>query len=130
MILNSGNIYQFVYKMETDIDEIDFFLDLGNITNSSVMLFSDSDSDVKREQSRVWRRCLLIFYSTRKDVFSYFCEEKLITTFRFDRPSIEYITGIITLFNIQLHWKYSKIFLVSISGIEFDCSSFTENKEN
>jgi hypothetical protein len=53
MILNSGNIYQFVYKMETDIDEIDFFLDLGNITNSSVMLFSDSDSDVKREQSRV-----------------------------------------------------------------------------
>jgi hypothetical protein len=103
MILNSGNIYQFVYKMETDIDEIDFFLDLGNITNSSVMLSSDSDSDVKREQSRVRRRCLLLFYSTRKDVFSYFCEEKLITTFRFDRPSIEYITGIITLFNIQLH---------------------------
>ncbi len=130
MILNSGNIYQFVYKMETDIDEFDFFLDFGNITNSSVMLYSDSDSDVKREQSRVWRRCLLIFYSTRKDVFSYFCEEKLITTFRFDRPSIEYITGIITLFNIQLHWKYSKIFLVSISGIELDCSSFTENKEN
>jgi hypothetical protein len=83
-----------------------------------VLLSSDSDSDVKREQSRVRRRCLLIFYSTRKDVFSYFCEKKLITSFRFDRPSIEYITGIITLFNIQSHWKCSKIFLVSFSGIE------------
>lgn len=82
------------------------------------MLSSDSDSDVKREESRVRRRCLLIFYSTRKDVFSYFCEEKLITTFGFDQPSIEYTTGIITLFYIQLHWKCSKIFLVSFSGIE------------
>ena len=85
-----------------DIDEIDFFLqDLGDLTDRSDIFSSDdSVSEERIERRNIRRRRLIPFYQTRKDVLTYFSEEQLIKTFRFDRLSIENITGFI--FNLFL----------------------------
>ena len=81
-----------------DIEEIDaFFQDLGpNLTDTTDIFSSNSsDNEVRIERrNKKWRR-LILFYQTRKDVLTYFSEEQLIKTFRFDRPAIENITGFI-----------------------------------
>jgi hypothetical protein len=67
-----------------------------NLTDTSDIFSSNSsDNEVRIERRNKKRRRLILFYQTRKDVLTYFSEEQLIKTFRFDRPSIENITGFI-----------------------------------
>lgn len=79
--------------MDRDVNEIDEFMeDLANLTDVSDYL-SSSDSEGRKEERLIKKSRLIPFYKTRKDILTYFCEEKLMRTFRFDRVSIEYITG-------------------------------------
>jgi hypothetical protein len=89
-----GSVIVFVYTIADHTDVIDEFLeDLANITDN----VDDSSTEIansERAEERSARKHRLIpFYQTRKDILSYFAE-KLMRTFRFDRPSIEYLTGI------------------------------------
>ncbi len=95
-----------------DIDEIDAFLqDLGNLTDTSNIFSSDSsDNEVQIERRNQKRRRLIPFYQTRNDVLTYVSEEQLIKTFRFDRPSIENITGF-TLFLLTRKMFNNLIFM-------------------
>ncbi|XP_045031108.1 putative nuclease HARBI1 [Daphnia magna] len=81
--------------MDRDVNEIDEFMeDLANLTDVSDYL-SSSDSEGRKEERRIKKSRLIPFYKTRKDILTYFCEEKLMRTFRFDRVSIEYITALL-----------------------------------
>ena len=72
----------------------EFMDDLAYITDSSES--SNEEEEVNAKQVRTDRRSKLIpFYKTRKDIFTFFEEEKLIKTFIFDRTSIEFILSII-----------------------------------
>jgi len=72
----------------------EFMDDLAYITDSSES--SNEEEEVNAKQVRTYRRSKLIpFYKTRKDIFTFFEEEKLIKTFIFDRTSIEFILSII-----------------------------------
>lgn len=78
-------------------DVIDEFLeDMGNLTDNFDDLSTGSDNELRAENRRAKKRRLIPFYRTRKDILSYFSADKLMATFRFDRPSIEFITGFIT----------------------------------
>jgi len=92
-----GSGVVFVYTMADYCnDAIDEFLeDMGNLTDNFDDLSTGSDNDFRAENRRAKKRRLIPFYRTRKDILSYFSADKLMTTFRFDRPSIEYITGFI-----------------------------------
>ncbi|XP_046650872.1 putative nuclease HARBI1 [Daphnia pulicaria] len=76
----------------------DFLNDLAYITDneSSSESSNEEEDEAYAKQVRTYRRSKLIpFYNTRKDIFTYFEEEKLIKTFRFDRASIEIILSLI-----------------------------------
>jgi hypothetical protein len=75
----------------------DFLNDLAYITDneSSSESSNEEEDEAYAKQVRTYRRSKLIpSYNTRKDIFTYFEEEKLIKTFRFDRASIEIILSI------------------------------------
>ena len=84
-----------VYKMVDSDDVIDEFLgDMDNLTDNLDDSSIDSDNLERADERRARKLRLIPFYRTRKDILSYFSAEKLIRTFRFDRTSIEYITGL------------------------------------
>lgn len=77
-------------------DVIDEFLeDMGNLTDNFDDLSTGSDNEFRAENRRAKKSRLIPFYRTRKDILSYFSADKLMATFRFDRPSIEFITALI-----------------------------------
>jgi hypothetical protein len=63
---------------------------LGDNNNESS---NSDDSEHHREIRKRKRERLLPFYAKRKDVLDHFDDEKIRQTFRFDRPSIQFITG-------------------------------------
>ncbi len=63
---------------------------LGDNNNESS---NSDDSEHRREIRKRERERLLPFYAKRKDVLDHFDDEKIRQTFRFDRPSIQFITG-------------------------------------
>lgn len=72
----------------------EFFADLGELTDLSDYESSESEeTELRKEERRRRTSRLAPFYTTRKDVLIYFEEDKLLKTFRFDRNSIEFITG-------------------------------------
>ena len=86
-------------NVETDeFDEL--MVDLRNIDevdgklNDSANSETSEDSDHRRQRIRINRNRLRPFYVNRKDILTLFDEEKLRKTFRFDRDSINFITGI------------------------------------
>lgn len=87
------------FNVETDeFDEL--MIDLRNIDevdgemNDSDNNETSEDSDHRRQRNRINRNRLRPFYVNRKDIFTLFDDEKLQKTFRFDRDSINFITGI------------------------------------
>ncbi len=92
-----GSGVVFVYTMADYCNDVidEFLEDMGNLTDIFDDLSKWSDNELRAENRRVKKSRLIPFYRTRKDILSYFSADKLITTFRFDRPSIEYITGFI-----------------------------------
>lgn len=90
-----GSVIVLVYTMADHTDVIDEFLeDLDNLTDNVDDSSTESGNSERGNERIARKRCLIPFYQTRKDVLSYFSAEKLMRTFRFDRPSIEYITGL------------------------------------
>jgi hypothetical protein len=79
-------------------DVIDEFLeDVGNLTDNFNNLSTVSDNELRAENRRAKKRRLIPFHRTRKIYsLSYYSADKLMATFRFDRPSIEFVTGFIT----------------------------------
>jgi hypothetical protein len=80
-------------------DELNEFLDdlnyLNGVLRDNASESSNSeDSDYRRESRKRKRETMSGFYAKRKDVLQFFDEEKIRRTFRFDRASIEFITGI------------------------------------
>jgi hypothetical protein len=76
-------------------DVIDEFLeDLDNLTDNVDDPSTKSANSERADERSAKKRHLIPFYQTRKDILSYFYAEKLMRIFRFDRPSIEYLTGI------------------------------------
>ena len=81
--------YQLQVQME-DFDLIDEFEeDLGLLESD----FNDSSSSEDEDIRHARLSKLKAFYSQRQKLFELFDDEKLRKTFRFDRPSIMYITG-------------------------------------
>ena len=79
-------------KKSDNISELDEFRnDLDEVLGEN---HESSNSVLQRENRKRKRQRLAPFYANRKDVLQYFDDEKLRRTFRFDRVSIEYITGI------------------------------------
>lgn len=74
-----------------DVDE--FLHDLNEILSENGNDSSSDDGVQRREIRRKNRERLWPFYQRRKDVLDYFDDEKLRRTFRFDRASIQFITG-------------------------------------
>ncbi|KZS13014.1 Uncharacterized protein APZ42_021953 [Daphnia magna] len=77
----------------------DFFADLAAFGDESDYLSSSSDEDNARhkKQERHRRKSRLVpFYQTRKDVLTYFEDDRIFRTFHFDRESIQYITELVT----------------------------------
>ena len=73
-----------------DFDLIDEFEeDLGLLESDFNDSSSSEDEDVR--DARLLQ--LKTFYSQRQKLFELFDDNKLMKTFRFDRPSIMYITG-------------------------------------
>lgn len=90
-----GSVLVFVYKMADHTDVIDEFLeDFDNLTDNVDDSLTESANSERADERSAKKRHLIPFYQTRKDILSYFYAEKLMRTFRFDRPSIEYLTGI------------------------------------
>ncbi|KZR98372.1 Uncharacterized protein APZ42_006240, partial [Daphnia magna] len=92
-----GSVIVFVYTMADHTDVIDEFLeDLDNLTDNVDDSSTESANSERSDERSARKRRLIPFYQTRKDVLSYFSAEKLMRTFRFDRPSIEYLTALVT----------------------------------
>ena len=66
----------------------------GEFRNSDYSETPSEDSDQRRQIIRRNRDRLRPFYANRKDILTHFDDEKLRKTFRFDRDSINFITGI------------------------------------
>jgi hypothetical protein len=63
-------------------------------------IFSDSsDSSDENDGTRRNRELLQSFYELRKDIFELFDDEKIRKTFRFDKESILYLSGIYQTFS-------------------------------
>jgi hypothetical protein len=92
-----GSGVVFVYTMTEYCNNVidEFLEDMGNLTDNFDDLSTGSDNELVAENRQAKRSRLIPFYRTRKDILRYFSVDKLMTTFRFDRPSIEYITGFI-----------------------------------
>lgn len=72
----------------------DFFANLGEFTDlTDYESFEGEETELRQEKWRRRTNRFVTFYTTRKDVLIYFEEDKLLKTFRFDRNSIEFITG-------------------------------------
>ncbi len=76
----------------------DGFLDMDHVLNDINVVLgenrSDSEDSVQRQEIRRRKRDRMEpFYKKRNDVLEYFDDEKIQRTFRFDRASIQFITG-------------------------------------
>ncbi|KZS04073.1 putative Protein F14D2.9 [Daphnia magna] len=92
-----GSVIVFSYTMVDHTDVIDEFLEDLDSLKDNVDDVSTQSANSERSDERSARKHRLIpFYQTRKDVLSYFFAEKLMRTFTFDRPSIEYLTALVT----------------------------------
>jgi hypothetical protein len=87
-----GSGVVFVYTMTEYCNNVidEFLEDMGNLTDNFDDLSTGSDNELVAENRQAKRSRLIPFYRTRKDILRYFSVDKLMTTFRFDRPSIEY----------------------------------------
>lgn len=72
-----------------NIDEVD-----GVVNDSDNSDASSAASEQRRYRMRVNRDRLRPFYVNRKDILTLFDDEKVRKTFRFDKESIRFITGI------------------------------------
>lgn len=109
----------------------DFFADLAAFSDERDYLSSSSDEDNARhkKQQRHRRKSRLVpFYQTRKDVLTYFEDDRIFRTFHSDRESIQYITGMLFILSTTyLHYYYSVLHLF-VQGWSPRCSQKVKPK--